>query len=78
VRKLIADGYITMGAHKRIFLTDEGLARAEKIYEMYTLFTEILKSCGVPENLAKQTACKMEHVVSDEVFEYIKSGREDK
>jgi len=72
VRKMTEDGYITIGAHKKIFLTEEGATRAEKIYERYVAFTEILKSYGVPDTLAEETACKMEHVVSDDVFKYIK------
>lgn len=78
VRKMEEDGYIKLDGHNIISFTKNGLLRAEKIYERYTVFTEILKSYGVPENLAKETACKMEHDVSDKVFEYIKKSRGNK
>ena len=59
------DGYIT--------LTDAGREIAEKIYERHTLLTNFLTGLGVDEETAADDACKMEHDISDTVFEAIKN-----
>ena len=54
-------------------LTDEGRAIAEKIYERHTVLTKYLVSLGVPEDVASEDACKIEHVISEKSFESIKN-----
>ena len=58
------NGYIT--------LTDKGRGIAEKIYERHRLLTDFLTGIGVDEETAATDACKIEHVISDESFEYLK------
>lgn len=58
------NGYIT--------LTDKGREIAEKVYERHVLFTEWLISLGVPEDIAAEDACHIEHCLSTESFEAIK------
>ena len=55
-----------------ITLTDAGREIAEKIYERHTLLSKILVHLGVPEDIAAEDACKLEHAVSDESFYAIK------
>lgn len=57
-------GYIT--------LTKKGLNVASKIYERHTVISELLVRLGVSEDTAREDACKIEHVISDEAFEAIK------
>ena len=59
------DGYIT--------LTDDGRAVAEKIYSRHTLLKDFLSSIGIPEEIAAEDACKMEHYISDTTFIAIKN-----
>ena len=66
-------GYILVDKDGYITLTDAGLSVAEKIYERHTLLTEMLVLLGVPEEIAAQDACKMEHAISDVSFEAIKN-----
>ncbi len=42
------------------------------IYERHELLTAWLTRLGVPEEIASEDACKMEHVISKESFEAIK------
>lgn len=56
-----------------ITLTEEGLAQAESIYERHTILTKTFKMLGVPEEIAAEDACLIEHVLSDESFEAIKN-----
>ena len=62
-------GYIRIDEDNHITLTDTGLAIAEKIYDRHTLLTTMLVQLGVPEEIAAQDACKMEHAISDESLE---------
>ena len=65
-------GYIQMDEENFITLTDSGLEIAQKIYDRHTLLTQMLVQLGVPEEIAAQDACKMEHGISDESLEAIR------
>ena len=72
VNLLKSGGYIRMDEENFITLTDSGLEIAEKIYTRHTVLTDLLVRLGVPEEIAAQDACRMEHAISDETFEAIK------
>jgi Mn-dependent DtxR family transcriptional regulator len=55
-----------------IYLTDEGKEIAEMIYERHELLSKGLISLGVPEDIATEDACRIEHVISKESFEALK------
>ena len=55
-----------------IYLTDEGKEIAEMIYERHELISSWLITLGVPEAIALEDACRMEHVISKESFDAIK------
>ena len=57
-----------------IRLTSEGKAKAEKVYERHQIITELLMRTGVPEDIAEDNACRVEHVLTDECFEYLKKA----
>ena len=65
-------GYIEVEADGSITLTASGLEVANKIYERHTVLTRMLTSLGVPQEIAAEDACKMEHAISDASFEAIK------
>ena len=68
--------YITMDAHGALTLTETGKEIAEKIYERHTFLTKFLMAIGVSEKVAAEDACKIEHVISDEAFNAMKSHAE--
>ena len=70
---LKADGFIKVGEDGGITLTETGRAIAEKIYERHQVLTDFFKMIGVEEETAMTDACKMEHIISDETFDAIKS-----
>ena len=72
MKKLKENGCINIEEHGRITLTDEGKSIAVKIYERHQILTKALVSLGVPEDIAKEDACKIEHVISEESFKAIK------
>ena len=67
------DGYIENDPHGMILLTKKGQAIAEKIYDRHKTLTKYLISLGVSEDTAQKDACRIEHVISDESFDKIKS-----
>lgn len=67
-------GYIIVDEHGLIDLTDEGRKKAESIFERHQLLTEFLtKTAKVPEEVAEEDACKIEHVISDDTIQGIKN-----
>ncbi len=70
---LKAGNFIEVSKDGSITLTDSGIAVAEKIYERHTLLSELLVLLGVSPETAAEDACKLEHAISDESFEAIKS-----
>ena len=65
--------HITVTEEGFICLTESGKAIAEMIHERHELLTAWLTSLGVPEGVASEDACKLEHVLSKESFEAIKT-----
>ncbi len=51
-----------------IDLTEEGLKRAEEIFRRHQVLKELLMLIGVPERVAEEDACSIEHVISDTTF----------
>ena len=51
-----------------ISLTDKGYAIARKMYDRHQALTKYLLQLGVPEEIAKGDACKIEHDLSEESF----------
>ena len=65
-------GLIVMEQDGGLYLTEEGRAIAEKIYERHTVLSQVLMGLGVPEKVAVEDACKIEHDISHVTFETIK------
>ncbi len=70
---LKSGGYITVDESSHIHLTESGTAVAIKIYERHDILSKMLISLGVPEEIATEDACRLEHAISDESFAAIKT-----
>ncbi len=66
-------GYIAVDGDGYITLTELGLEVAEKIYERHNVLTRLLVALGVDKDVASNDACKIEHVLSDETMDAIKT-----
>ena len=73
LKQLDTNGFITRNEDNHIFLTDTGLEIAEMIYERHELLRKLFIKIGVPEDTAREDACKVEHHISQETFECLKS-----
>ena len=72
MRNLREKEHITVTDAGFIYLTESGKAIAEMIHERHELLTAWLTNLGVPEDIASDDACKLEHVLSKESFDAIK------
>lgn len=64
---------IDVDDENHIHLTKSGLLVAEKTYERHSIIAGMLIRIGVSEKTAHEDACKIEHDISAESFECIKS-----
>ena len=78
VSTLKEGGFLIMDEDSFLHLTDVGREVAEKTYEKHCFFTRLLVDAGVEPKTAEQDACRMEHAISDDSFQKIKSGLKDK
>lgn len=73
VNLLRQKGLIDIDDSGTITLTGAGLKKAEDTYEKHRIFTEVFMRFGASRELAEENACRVEHVISDELFEILKS-----
>ena len=78
VATLKEGGFLTMDEDSFLHLTDVGREVAERTYEKHCFFIRLLVDAGVEPKTAEQDACRMEHAISDDSFQKIKSGLKDK
>lgn len=70
--------HITVTDAGYIYLTDAGREIAEMIYERHEMISKGLMALGVPQEIATEDACRIEHVISKESFEAVKKYIQDK
>lgn len=73
MKNLRENDHITVTREGFIYLTQSGIEIAEMIYERHELLTKWLTSLGVDKEIASEDACLIEHVISPDSFEAIKS-----
>ena len=66
-------GYIAIdSATGDIEFTESGRKKAEGIYERHKILTMVLCKIGAQKELAEENACRIEHIVSDEMMTVFK------
>ncbi len=73
LKQLKEHGYVTIGDHNYINLTEEGRSIAEDMYERHQFLTDLFIKIGVSEETAQKDACRVEHYVSQETFDAMKA-----
>ena len=73
VNLLVQKGYITMDHTGELNFTEKGKAKADNIYDRHQVLTKCLEIMGVEPKPAEENACRIEHVISEDVFETIKN-----
>lgn len=70
-------GYIEIShATGDIEFTSAGLKKAESVYERHSVLTRALVKMGAPQDVAESDACRIEHVISPEMFDIVKKFAE--
>lgn len=66
-------GLIQMDEKSYITLTEEGMKKAQAVYERHQVLTAFLTEViGVEQKTAEEDACRVEHVISQETFAGLK------
>ncbi len=73
MKNLRENGFIDVMGDGTIILLPPGKEIAESLYNRHTILTECLTMLGVPKETAADDACKIEHILSEESFNAIKS-----
>ncbi len=73
MKLLEKNNYIIFHQDGQLELTDTGLVRARGVYEKHTILTNFFMNLGANKSVAEENACRIEHIISDEMFEIIKS-----
>ena len=68
VKELAKKKYLLKKEDGTLSLTEQGQQIAQQIYEKHQFFTKQLMEAGVPQDIATQDACKLEHVISEISF----------
>lgn len=72
VNLLRQKNYITIDTNGDIMLTDKGMEKSADIYERHRVITDALIKIGAEHDLAEANACRIEHVITQDMFEIIK------
>ena len=73
MKQYAQQGLVEVDGNGHITLTYEGRAIAEHIFERHQVITAVFTALGVPEEIAREDACKVEHDLSDVTFECMKA-----
>ena len=72
--KLAGKKLIVYEGHKGITITNEGLKKAKEVIDKHNTLTSFFEDVlGFNQKISEDNACKIEHVITDEVFDRIKS-----
>ena len=72
VNLLAKKGYIEIRNTGELVLTDIGRQKAESILERHKVLMKALIKLGAEEKSAEENACRIEHVITDDIFEVVK------
>lgn len=72
MKKLEQQGLVEVGPKLNLMLTEEGRKIATKVYDRHKVLSAIFMKLGVPEEVAREDACRVEHDLSDETFAALK------
>ena len=73
MKHLREKNHITVTDAGFIYLTETGKRIAELIYERHQFLSGWLMKLGVPEDTAVEDACRIEHILSKESYDAIKT-----
>jgi len=74
LKALVEKGLLEHERYRQVSLTAEGARRAAQIRERHVFLTIFLRDVvGVPEDIAEKDACRMEHILSQETLDRMRT-----
>ncbi len=70
-QKLDRDGYVNYEKYGGVTLTDDGMKIAREVSKRHKVLTRFLEILGIPEDIAEEDACRIEHSVHDETVKLL-------
>lgn len=68
--KLVAKGFIKYNSYEAISITQSGIDEALKVYNKHNTLEQFFeKVLGIDQKEAGENACKIEHIISENVLE---------
>lgn len=64
VKRMADEGLLNYEKYGKITLTDTGREVAEGVHNNYSVLNDLLQTLGIPEPIAMEDACSMEHSIS--------------
>ena len=77
IKILLEKAYVYVDG-KHLYLTQMGEKYAEEIYQKHCLLRSFLEALGVEPAVAEEDACHMEHILSPQTIQAIKSFQSKK
>jgi DtxR family Mn-dependent transcriptional regulator len=78
VKKLKERGLVKHERYGRIYITEEGLETAKRVYDRHVTITKFLEEAlHVSSAVAENDACGIEHIISEETFGQMKKFMKD-
>ncbi len=69
VKSLKDKGYINFDSNTGLItFTEEGFNKANEVFNRHQVITKVLKKIGAGDECAESNACRIEHVVDDEIM----------
>lgn len=73
IRRLKEKRLVTIDHEGHIHLTKDGESISTKILERHHVLTDFFIDLGIDPTIAEEDACRVEHYISDETFEALKT-----
>ena len=77
VNLLQNNGYIVIAKNGEINFTEAGLKKATDIQERHSVITKVFMKLGAKLEVAEDNACRVEHVITDELMQVLKDFIKD-
>ena len=65
--------YVNISEQGYITLTEKGKDVANNVYLKHNIITKVLVKLGLNEESAQENACRIEHVITEDLFEALKN-----
>ena len=77
VSLLVERGYANV-VEGKIILTQQGAQYAQEIYDKHEVITQVLMHLGASQSVAEDNACRIEHVITPQLVQTMKTFLQNK